>query len=103
VRDDAVDLGIELEAHELRVAGELAFLILRDAFHDLAAHCTFDGGTSLAILHHLESRIEGSLARALAAREDTPRPAVGAHARTMVRTVIQDTHARLLRERSECL
>lgn len=96
-----MDREADLEAHELRVAGELAFLILRDAFHDLASHCTFDGGTSLDILHHLESRIEGSLARALADRDDDPRPAVGAHASAMVRAVIRDTHARLRRDRSE--
>ncbi len=94
---------MDLEAHELCIAMDLAFLILRDAFHDLATHCTFDGGVGLGILHHLESRIEGSLARALAARDDDPRLEVRAHAVTLVRGVIRDTHARLLSERSPAL
>lgn len=91
---------MDLEAHELRIAMDLAFLILRDAFHDLASHCTFDGAVGLDILHHLESRIEGSLARAVAERDDDPRPEIRAHAATLVRRVIRDTHARLLSMRS---
>lgn len=84
------DLGPE----ELHVAHELAFALLRDAFHDLAVHLTYDGATLDALLV-LEARVESSLELALLARGERPRDAVSAYAARMVRRVLRDAHERI--------
>lgn len=86
-----------LDPGDLHVAHELAFAMLRDAFHDLAVHLTYDGATLDALLV-LEARVESSLELALLARGERPRSAVGAHAARMVRAVLREAHDRIERE-----
>lgn len=90
----------ELNEGELRVAQELAFAVLREAFHDLAAHLTFDGGMTPESLAILEGRLEAALARAVDARAEPVHPKVGVHGVRQVRQVLRDAHAKVLREHS---
>lgn len=89
-----------LDERELRVAQELAFAVLREAFHELAAHLTFDGNMTPDSLRMLEGRLEAALERAVAARAEAVHPRVSAHGARQVRDVLQDAHAKVLREHS---